>query len=294
MLVCSSIAVVCSVACRLVCSDRICAATCSVGAPSTLLQQILQRRVGLVVAVLGVLERDLRAGELARDVGDRSAGWAGRPARAPTRCLSAAYCAWPFGIGARELHRREHREALHRHAKPLLVGAHAVGHRQRLVGARERGRARIVGAVVAGVPGHGIGGGAVDQRGRGVERRAVDALRRIGGVGVEEIVAGRDRGAADQLGAGQRAEARVSAVCRLVAVAVDVAPMVNSFGPGVAEAVAVSVRSRLVPSGSVKVNLTVSPAFGLVAPRSTDIAAGAPAGGGHGRAGDGRGRRRRA
>jgi hypothetical protein len=33
------------------------------------LQQVLQRRAGLLVAFLGVVERDLRAGNLARDVG---------------------------------------------------------------------------------------------------------------------------------------------------------------------------------------------------------------------------------
>ena len=69
----------------------------------------------------------------------------------------------------------------------------------------------------------------------------------------------------------------VRAARRLVAVAVGVPPMVNSFGPGVAEAVAVSVRSSLDPSGSVNENRTVSPAAGLVAPKSMETAAGEPA-----------------
>ena len=64
----------------------------------------------------------------------------------------------------------------------------------------------------------------------------------------------------------------------------------NWPAPGVDDVVAVSVRSRLVPSGSVKVNLTVSPGFGLVGPRST-VEHGRRAGrAGHGRAGDVAGR----
>src|SRR5690606_18167144 len=73
--------------------------------------------------------------------------------------------------------------------------------------------------------------------------------------------------------------APVSAVCILAAVISEVAPMVNSPAPGVAEVVAVSVIVSSEPSGRVNVNLTCSPAFGLVAPTSTDMAGGAPAGG---------------
>ena len=61
----------------------------------------------------------------------------------------------------------------------------------------------------------------------------------------------------------------VNAVCRFVAVTSLVAPMVNSFGPGVAEVVAVSVMLSLEPSGSVKRYWMVSPAAGLAAPRSS-------------------------
>src|SRR5215216_7910293 len=72
--------------------------------------------------------------------------------------------------------------------------------------------------------------------------------------------------------------ALVSAAWRLTAVAAVDAPMVNSFGPGVGEFVAVSVTFAPEPSGSANENLTASPGLGLVAPRSTDIAAGDPAG----------------
>ena len=60
------------------------------------LQQVLQRGVGLVVAILGVVERDLGAGELARDVGDLLLVRRARSAR-PSRCFSAVYCASPLG-----------------------------------------------------------------------------------------------------------------------------------------------------------------------------------------------------
>src|ERR1700752_2314803 len=70
----------------------------------------------------------------------------------------------------------------------------------------------------------------------------------------------------------------VSVACKLAAVAAAFAPMVNSFGPGVAEFVAVSVRSVVVPSGRVKDSLMLSPATGLVAPRSIETEGGAPAG----------------
>ena len=70
----------------------------------------------------------------------------------------------------------------------------------------------------------------------------------------------------------------MSAVCRFAAVTVESAPMVNSPSSGVADAVARSVRSRVVPSGSVKLKVTVSPGFGLAAPRSKSSTAGEPVG----------------
>src|ERR1700730_13925604 len=70
----------------------------------------------------------------------------------------------------------------------------------------------------------------------------------------------------------------LSAALRLAAVAVELAPMAKLLaGSGVAVE-AVSVMSSVVPSGRLKVNLTDSPSAGLVAPRSTDIAAGVPVG----------------
>src|SRR5262245_19004716 len=69
----------------------------------------------------------------------------------------------------------------------------------------------------------------------------------------------------------------VKAVCRLAAVVAASTPIVNSFGPGVADVVAVSLMTSLVPSGRLKWNCTVSPALGTPV-KSIDIAGGAPAG----------------
>ena len=63
----------------------------------------------------------------------------------------------------------------------------------------------IVGRVVAGVPRHRVGC-AVHQSRRRCEWWPTDALGRMAGVGVEEIVAGLDRGSRHQLGVGQRAK----------------------------------------------------------------------------------------
>ena len=71
--------------------------------------------------------------------------------------------------------------------------------------------------------------------------------------------------------------AAVSAVCKLVAVAAAVRSIVNSFGPGVTDCVAVSVIVSLLPSGKSTRNWIVSPAFGNPV-RSTVIAGGEPAG----------------
>src|SRR5690349_18401180 len=70
----------------------------------------------------------------------------------------------------------------------------------------------------------------------------------------------------------------VSAACMLVAVTSGVVPIVNSFGPGVADVVAVSVRSSVEPSGRLSENLIVSPALGLPPTKSIEIAAGDPVG----------------
>ncbi len=69
----------------------------------------------------------------------------------------------------------------------------------------------------------------------------------------------------------------VSVAIRLAAVMSGVAPMVKVSDPGIADVTAMSVNVSLVPSGRLKVNSIFSPGLGLVG-RSTDTAAGAPAG----------------
>src|SRR5262245_18380245 len=70
----------------------------------------------------------------------------------------------------------------------------------------------------------------------------------------------------------------VSAALRLVAVAVELAPIAKHPLGGGVELEAVSVIASDVPSGKLNVKVTFSPLFGLVAPRSTDIAGGDPLG----------------
>ena len=82
--------------------------------------------------------------------------------------------------------------------------------------------------------------------------------------------------------------APVSAVCRLVAVAAGVAPMVNWFAPGGESVVACSVMVWLDPSGRVRLNAIESSGIGLVDPRLTEIDGGEPAGPVNGRAGQAR------
>src|SRR5271168_2222254 len=72
--------------------------------------------------------------------------------------------------------------------------------------------------------------------------------------------------------------ALLSAVCRLPAVADGVAPIVNWLAPGGEAVVACSVTVWLEPSGNVRSNAIVSPAFGFVAPRVTEIDGGEPVG----------------
>ncbi len=69
----------------------------------------------------------------------------------------------------------------------------------------------------------------------------------------------------------------VNAACKLAAVAAGVAPIVNWLVEGGEALVAVKVRLLVVPSGSLNVNVSVSPALGLVA-RSTEIEGGEPVG----------------
>ena len=107
-------------------------------------------------------------------------------------------------------------------------------------------------------------------------QRPAAAVARIG---VEKSLPAATTDAATSSVPASVPRAWVRAACRLVAVAAGVAPIVNWPAAGVAEAVAVSVRSRLVPSGRVKVNLTVSPSTGVATVRSTDMAGGVPLGG---------------
>jgi len=71
--------------------------------------------------------------------------------------------------------------------------------------------------------------------------------------------------------------APLSAVCRLLAVAAVVVPMVNWLAPGRDAVVACSVTAWLERSGSVRLNVMLSPAFGLE-PSATEIDAGEPVG----------------
>ena len=98
--------------------------------------------VGLLVAILGGFERDLRAGELGLRCRRPSACPAAVERGADPRACSAAYCVCAVGIGRRERDRGKHRDVLHRPADALLVGAQPVGHGERLVDPRDRGRAR--------------------------------------------------------------------------------------------------------------------------------------------------------
>src|SRR5208283_284202 len=70
----------------------------------------------------------------------------------------------------------------------------------------------------------------------------------------------------------------VRAVCKFEAVAAGVAPIVNDPDGGGDVVVAVSCTVCVVPSGMLKVKLTLSPGLGLAAPSATDIVAGDPVG----------------
>src|ERR1700730_3884916 len=70
----------------------------------------------------------------------------------------------------------------------------------------------------------------------------------------------------------------LSAALRLVAVAVEFAPIAKLPAGGGVVLEAVKSICSVLPSGSVNWKLTASPLFGLVAPRSTEIAAGDPLG----------------
>ena len=68
----------------------------------------------------------------------------------------------------------------------------------------------------------------------------------------------------------------VSDVCRLAAVVAASTPMVNSFGPGVPDVVAVSVTISLLPSGKFNRNWTVWPWVGSPSGRQSSRVAHRP------------------
>ena len=72
----------------------------------------------------------------------------------------------------------------------------------------------------------------------------------------------------------------VNAACKFVVVAAVVRPIwkVPAAGGVVVVVSAVSSTDSVVPSGSLKLNFTFSPLFGLTPPRSTVVDGGAPAG----------------
>ena len=196
---------------RLVCSDNICAATCSVGAPETL-QQILQRRVGLVVAFLGIVERNLGAGELARNVGGGLLVWraveSGAEALLQRRVLQLRRWGrhlenWVAANTARLCTEVRRPCSFARAPYPTTSDWSP------RASADKRGSSvalsPVYQATVLAVPSTNAG--------RRVERRPVNAQRRVAGVGVEELVAGLDRGGGHQLGVRQGSEALSE--CRL-------------------------------------------------------------------------------
>ena len=93
-------------------------------------------------------------------------------------------------------------------------------------------------------------------------------LTRSGGFELKKSLAAAIAEAAGNAVCARLAIAPDSAVCRLPAVAVALAPMVNWFAPGGESVVACRVMVWLEPSGSVRPNAIVSPALGL-APRLT-------------------------
>ena len=70
----------------------------------------------------------------------------------------------------------------------------------------------------------------------------------------------------------------VNAACRFAVVATVSTPIRNEPVGGGFFVVAVSAIDSVVPSGRLKLNVILSPSFGLTAPRSTVTAGGAPVG----------------
>src|ERR1700722_4962125 len=88
-------------------------------------------------------------------------------------------------------------------------------------------------------------------------------LTRSGGFELKKSLAAAIADAAGRAVCARLAIALDSAVCRLPAVALALAPMVNWLAPGGESVVACSVMVWLEPSGSVRPNAIVSPALGF-------------------------------
>src|SRR5579864_4173316 len=93
-------------------------------------------------------------------------------------------------------------------------------------------------------------------------------LTRSGGFELKKSLAAATAEAAGSAVCARLVIALVNAVCRLPAVALALAPMVNWFAPGGEAVVACRVMVWLEPSGKVRPKAMVSPALGL-APRLT-------------------------
>src|ERR1700720_3230186 len=102
-------------------------------------------------------------------------------------------------------------------------------------------------------------------------------LTRSGGLALKKLLDAAMADAAGSAVCARLESAPVKAVCKLVAVAVALAPMVNWLAPGGELVVACSVTVWLVPSGSVRLNLIESPGLGL-APSATATDGGEPDG----------------
>ena len=105
-------------------------------------------------------------------------------------------------IARRESGRRERADVREQRRDRRLGGAHAVGDGHRRTDLRRRRLRRRRAAVLARVPEHGIGAGAVYQRRRGGVIRPLDPLRRIR----EEIIGSFDGGRGGQRGLRQIAD----------------------------------------------------------------------------------------
>src|SRR5580704_5760387 len=102
-------------------------------------------------------------------------------------------------------------------------------------------------------------------------------LTRSGGFELKKLLAAATADAAGSAVCARLVMALVSAAWILLAVAFALAPMVNWFAAGGESVVACKLIVWLEPSGSVRLNWILSPAFGLE-PRLTEAVGGEPVG----------------